>query len=74
VTHGIDDVVDANPEAQGGILFRILRVVRMLPEVAMVHVAAKGAYGSAVVVVNAALARFEAVTFINVAVAARVVR
>jgi len=74
VTHGIDDVVDANPEAQGGILFRILRVVRMLPEVATLHAGAKRGHEPAILVVIVALARFEAFTFITVAVAARVVR
>src|ERR1017187_10209968 len=54
VSHGVDNIVDADADAEGGEPFGVLRVVGVFPGIAEVHVVADGDHEAAVVVVDAA--------------------
>src|SRR5438034_9916331 len=54
VRHGVDDIIDADADSQLGELFRIARVIGVLPGVAQVHVVADGHHEASLVVVDAA--------------------
>src|SRR5262249_23735724 len=67
VSHGVDNIVHANPEAECRVLFGVQRVVRMFPGIAKIHVVADGHHEPAVVIVDSAPTRVEAVPFIGLA-------
>src|ERR1035441_9582004 len=54
VRHRVDDVIDADADAEGGEPFGVLRVVRVLPGIAQIHVVTDGHHQPAVIVVDAA--------------------
>src|SRR5438045_577214 len=63
VRHGVDDVIHPDPDAEGRKLLVIPRVVGPLPRIAQIHVEADRHHDPALVVVDAAPARFVAVLF-----------
>src|ERR1039457_5677469 len=54
VRHRVDDVIDADADAEGGEPFGVLRVVGVLPGIAQIHVVTDGDHQASVVVVDAA--------------------
>src|ERR1700733_16113895 len=51
--HGVNNIVDADANAERGVLFRILGIVGVLPGIAQIHVMADGHHEAAFVVVDA---------------------
>ena len=54
VGHGVDDVVEGDADAEGGVFLGIERIVGVLPGIAEVHVVAHGHHHAAAIVVDAA--------------------
>src|SRR5450756_183649 len=52
--HRVDDVIDADADAEGGELLGVARVVGVFPGIAEIHVVTDGDHQPAVVVVDAA--------------------
>src|SRR5207245_6719756 len=59
--HGVDNVIDAEPDSQRRVLLRVLGVVGVLPGVAEIHVVADGDHEAAFVVVDSTPARCDAI-------------
>src|SRR5260370_9136153 len=51
--HRVHDVVDADAYAERRESFRVLRIVRVLPGIAQIHVVTNGAYQASALVVDA---------------------
>src|ERR1035441_3730997 len=54
VRHRVNDVIDADADAEGGESFGVLRVVGVFPGIAEIHVVADGDHQAAAIVVDAA--------------------
>src|SRR5579862_6404874 len=67
VSHRVNNVIDADANAERGILFRILRIVGVFPGIAQIHVVADGHHQASAVVVDSAPARLEAVELVDAA-------
>src|ERR1035437_4429418 len=70
VSDRVDDVIDADADAEGGELLGIARVVGVLPGISQIHVVTDGDHQAAAIVVDAAPVRgtaFALVLFVDFA-------
>ena len=65
MSHGVDDVIYTDADAERRILLGIFGIVGVLPGIAQIHVMADRHHDPALVVINAPPVRIESILLIN---------